>query len=76
MSREITDNIKHREEVKQIIKSIEERIVQLCEKFETGNCNMATLPAFFLGVQGDIDYGLKKAKKIKQKVKKKYETKR
>ena len=56
----ITEDIKYKKEVKEIIKSIEPRIIEICDKFEKGNVNNASLPAFFLGLQGDIDDGLKK----------------
>lgn len=60
---EITEDIKYKKEVEEIIKSMEDRILELYQKIEKGNYNEATLPAFFLGLQGDIDEGLKKAKK-------------
>jgi len=63
---EISDDIKYKKEVKAIIENMEDRIIEVCGKFETGNCNMATLPAFFLGIQGDIDEGLKEARRKKK----------
>ena len=66
---EITEHIKYKEEVKAILESMTERIIEVCDKFETGNCNTATLPAFFLGVQGDIDEGLKKCRRSGTSVK-------
>ena len=65
MTWEICEHIKYKKEVKAIIENMEMRIVEICEKFETGNVNSASLPAFFLGIQGDIDEGLKKARKGK-----------
>lgn len=60
MTWDIGEDIKYKEEVKEIIESITPRILEICEKFEKGNVNMASLPAFFLGIQGDIDDGLRK----------------
>jgi len=60
----IDKDIKHKKEVKEIIKSIEPRVVEICKKFAKGNVNSASLPAFWLGLQGDIDEGLKKSEKV------------
>lgn len=65
MNWEMTEDIEYKKEVRAIIESMENRIIEICEKFETGNVNLASLPAFFLGLQGDIDEGLKKARKGK-----------
>jgi len=62
---EMTEDIKYKREVECIIDSITSRVLEVCSKFEKGNCNQATLPAFFLGIQGDIDNGLKEARKKK-----------
>jgi hypothetical protein len=64
LSWEITEDIKNKLEVKYIEESIEHRVVEICKKFATGNVNMASLPAFWLGLQGDIDKGLIKAKRL------------
>jgi len=37
-----------------LIDYMEERIVEICSKFEKGNVNHASLPAFYLGLSGDI----------------------
>jgi len=62
-----TEDIKYKKEVEEICKSMEPRVIEICKKFAKGNVNSASLPAFFLGVQGDIDSGLIKAKKLKSK---------
>lgn len=59
---EITEDIEYKKEVEEIIKSMEDRVWELCRKIESGNYNSASLPAFWLGVQGDIDDGLKNAR--------------
>ena len=64
---EITEDIKYKKEVKEIIKSIEPRVLKVIKKFIDGNVNHASLPAFWLGLQSDIDDGLKKANKGKSK---------
>lgn len=60
-----SEDIKYKKEVEEICKSMENRVIEICTKFAKGNVNMASLPAFWMGVQGDIDEGLKKAKKRK-----------
>jgi len=37
-----------------ICDALEPRIVQLCKKFATHNCNNATLPAFWIGAEADV----------------------
>ena len=64
----IGDDIENKKEVKAIIENIEERVVEICSKFETGNVNEASLPAFWLGIQGDIDDALIKCEKYKKEV--------
>lgn len=56
-------DIKYKKEVEEICKSMENRVIEICRKFANGNVNTASLPAFWLAAQGDIDDGLKKAKK-------------
>ena len=34
---------------------MEARVVEICKKFATGNVNGASLPAFFVGLEGDIE---------------------
>jgi hypothetical protein len=63
---EITEDIKNKMEVKYIEESIEHRVVEICRKFATGNVNEASLPAFWLGLQGDIDKGLIKVRRVKK----------
>ena len=60
---EIREDIKNKKEVKAIIEGIESRVVEICSKFEKGNVNLASLPAFWLGLQSDIDNALNKVKK-------------
>ena len=60
---EITEDIKNKEEVKAVIEGIESRVVEICTKFAKGNVNHASLPAFWLGIQGDIDNALNGVKK-------------
>lgn len=62
---EITEDIKNKKEVKEVIEGIESRVVEICTKFEKGNVNEASLPAFFLGLQGDVDEALNKARRKK-----------
>jgi hypothetical protein len=57
-----SEDIKFKKEVEAICKSMEKRVIELCCKIVKGNYNGATLPAFWLAAQGDIDDGLKKAK--------------
>lgn len=38
---------------------IEPRVVEICKKFANGNVNMASLPAFWMGLSGDIQSFLK-----------------
>ena len=38
----------------ELIDYMEKRIVEICSKFETGNVNHASLPAFYIGLSGDI----------------------
>ena len=59
--------IKYKKEVEEICKSMENRVTELCLKIERGDYNRATLPAFWLASQGDIDAALKKAKKQNKK---------
>ena len=33
---------------------MEERVVEICKKFAKGNVNHASLPAFWMGLEGDI----------------------
>lgn len=33
---------------------IEPRVVEICKKFGKGKVNMASLPAFWIGLEGDI----------------------
>jgi len=63
--RKATDDIKYKKEVEEICKSMEGRIMQLCERFRTDDYNEATIYVFWIGVQGDIDEGLKKARRRK-----------
>jgi hypothetical protein len=57
----IQKDIVNKKKVKYIEEGIEKRVVELCNKFAKGNTNMATLPAFWLGLQSDIDRALIKA---------------
>jgi len=34
---------------------MEKRILEICQKFMKGNVNMASLPAFWMGLEGDIN---------------------
>jgi len=34
---------------------MEERVVEICTKFAKGNVNSASLPAFWIGLEGDIE---------------------
>ena len=34
---------------------MEPRVVEICKKFATGNVNLASLPAFWMGLEGDIN---------------------
>ena len=34
---------------------VEDRILELCEKFRTGKYNGASLPAFWMGFEADIE---------------------
>lgn len=60
-----TEDIKYKKEVYEICKSMEHRIIEICKKFAEENINMASLPAFWIAVQGDIDDGIKKARRKK-----------
>ena len=33
---------------------MEDRVVEICNKFAKGNVNMASLPAFWMGLEADI----------------------
>jgi len=41
---------------------MEKRVVEICTKFAKGNVNMASLPAFWLGLSGDIQTFIKENK--------------
>jgi len=60
---EIREEIKNKKEVKFVIEGIEKRVIEICKKFAKGNVNYASLPAFWLAIQGDIDNALIKANK-------------
>ena len=38
-----------------ICRKLEPRLLQLLRKFATGNCNLATMPAFWIGAEADIE---------------------
>ena len=59
---EPSEDIKFKKEVKAICNFMENRINELCHKIAKGNYNGATLPAFWLAIQGDIDDGLKQVR--------------
>jgi len=61
-----SEDIKYKKEVEEICKNMEDRVIEICKKFATGNVNMASLPAFWIGLQGDIDEALKKARRKKK----------
>lgn len=56
----ITEDIKYKRLVAGIMDNIEDRVVEICKKFAKGNVNNASLPAFWIGLQGDIDEILKR----------------
>jgi len=41
---------------------MEDRILEICNKFGKGNVNMASLPAFWMGLEGDIETFLEENK--------------
>mgnify|MGYP001559838864 CR=1 FL=1 len=41
---------------------MEKRVVEICRKFAKGNVNLASLPAFWMGLEGDINTFLKENK--------------
>jgi hypothetical protein len=41
---------------------LEPRVVEICDKFATGNVNAASLPAFFMGLEMDIERFLEENK--------------
>lgn len=54
-----------------------DRIIEICDKFEIGNVNEASLPAFWIGLEGDIKQFIEENKLvIKKKQKKKGNDKR
>jgi len=55
----LSDEIKFKKLVAGIMDNIEDRVVEICRKFAKGNVNSASLPAFWLGLQFDIDNVLK-----------------
>ena len=61
----ITEDIEYKKTTARIMESIEPRVVEICKKFAKGNVNSASLPAFWYGIQGDIDEVLKQ--KIEEK---------
>lgn len=54
------DHIKYRKEVDMICKSIEPRLIHIWKKIEKGDINLASGPAFWIGLESDIDDELKK----------------
>jgi len=49
---------------KKLCDKLEPRVQEICKKFAKGNVNQASLPAFWMGLEGDIisfieDYNLK-----------------
>lgn len=40
---------------KELCDYLEERIVEICKKFEEGNVNGASLPAFWIGLEADVE---------------------
>jgi hypothetical protein len=63
--------IKYKIEIEEVCKSIEHRIEEICKKFSTQNVNAASIPAFWMAIQGDILIGLEKAEIKKRRNKKK-----
>lgn len=63
---EIREEIKNKKEVKAVIEGIESRVIEICIKFADRNVNMASLPAFWLSIQSDIDDALNKVRKKKK----------
>jgi len=64
----ISEDIKYKKIVAGIMTSMEKRIVEICKKFAKGNVNNASLPAFWIGIQGGIDRVLiKELKKVEKK---------
>jgi len=41
---------------------LEPRVVEICDKFAKGNVNAASLPAFWIGLEGDIESFLEENK--------------
>jgi hypothetical protein len=41
---------------------MENRIIEICSKFEKGNVNEASLPAFWMGLEADIESFLEENK--------------
>lgn len=46
----------------QLCDCMENRVIEICEKFQEGNVNMASMPAFWLGLEGDIETFLEENK--------------
>ena len=46
--------MKRKEFANKLCDYFEPRIVEICQKFAKGNVNMASLPAFWIGLESDI----------------------
>jgi len=46
--------MKREEFVSKLCDEMEDRVVEICDKFETHNVNLASLPAFWMGLEMDI----------------------
>ena len=63
----LSEDIKNKKLVASIMDNMEDIVVEICRKFETGNVNHASLPAFWMAVQGDIDSAIEREIKEIQK---------
>ena len=54
--------MKRKEFADKLCDYMEKRIVEICSKFEKGNVNHASLPAFYMGLEGDIESFLEENK--------------
>lgn len=46
--------MKREEFAEKLCDYMEDRVIEICTKFAKGNVNMASLPAFWVGLGGDI----------------------
>jgi len=54
--------MKRKEFAVKLCDKMESRVIEICKKFAKGNVNMASLPAFWIGLEGDIESFLEENK--------------